>query len=141
MKHSITLIITLAVSLSTFAQAVGRFTFQGKEQMFWVDDKRQLTISTNCKKLPLRPGKPLHYDCEAYRALAKVNLADLKESIAEGANAGAVLCQEVLKQTVVIGQDFNQNDNSFCKFADGSYLDCGTLYHYAQLNRDKKRRK
>ena len=90
----------------------------------------RLTISSSCRKKD-------SFACEAYSVLSKVSFKSVDKYLQGGANPGAVICKHLLKMEVVIGKDKKGNENSFCKFKDGSYIDNGTLLYYG-LKNDKK---
>lgn len=48
-------------------------------------------------------------------------------SVAGGKNPGSVLCREILKGEVILGQDLEGNTDSLCRFKDGSFTACSSL--------------
>lgn len=76
--------------------------------------------------------------CQAKSALKNVSFKSLSSSmLVGGKNPGAVLCHQMPQAMVVFMQDLQGNQNSFCKFADGSMVSSSTLVMYANKN-DKK---
>lgn len=63
--------------------------------------------------------------CEALRVLPTIRVRAVQTD--GGQNPGAVLCSKHLGGTVRIGIDPKGNQQSFCRFADGSMIDNGTL--------------
>lgn len=91
--------------------------------------ERHLLISASC----IQQDSTL--DCEAYKALSKAKLQGLKKnSLAGGANPGAVICSEKLGGKVVIAQDEHSNEQSFCLFGDSSLVDSGSILFWATSN-------
>ena len=49
-------------------------------------------------------------------------------------NPASLLCKKTLDGNVYIGIDKDNNENSFCRLKDNSYIDGGTLTYYANKN-------
>lgn len=115
----------LLVFLLSFPAWGGQMSFSisGKPVVFVNDPLKHTMLSETCAK---------KRDCEAYTALAKASLREIHTR--GGANPGAVLCGKVLGGEVVIGKDRDENENSFCRFDDGSMVSCGTLAYYGRKN-------
>lgn len=113
--------VRLILYFVSAATAFSNTTFEINEKnVSFLDDRiQQLTISKNCKT-----KKSL--SCKAYSAFLKRNTVKLnsKDRVG-GVNPGSIKCRG-LGGTVVIGTR-NRNENSFCRFDDDSYIDCGSL--------------
>lgn len=113
-------IILFLIIGNSSAQAKSIFTIENKKVTFLEIEKENLTLSKNCQS-----GVGLR--CAAYTAfLRKSNVALTQEDLIGGKNPGSVKCRR-LGGTVVIGKDSRQNENSFCKFEDNSFVECGSL--------------
>ncbi|AUN97759.1 hypothetical protein DOM21_12550 [Bacteriovorax stolpii] len=79
-----------------------------------------ILISENCFNDDVLLDKS---KCEAAQILKKKKFfkAPLRSSTG-GKNPGAVVCKDVLKQKVVMLKDQKNNENSFCRFEDGSMI-------------------
>jgi len=76
--------------------------------------------------------------CIASDELKKISMKSLsKGDLQGGKNPGAVLCHKINEASIVFLSDLQGNQNSFCKFKDGSMVSSSTLVIYAQEN-DKK---
>lgn len=76
--------------------------------------------------------------CMAREELKKISMKLLeKGDLKGGKNPGAVLCHKISDASIVFLSDLQGNQNSFCKFKDGSMVSSSTLVIYAQEN-DKK---
>jgi hypothetical protein len=107
----------------------------GKEWISFLNlRKERVTLSKSC-------GADLSkMTCSAALSLKSATFASFQPGALGSRNPGSVLCQEVLKQQVVTGTDSQRNENSFCRFKDGSFIDNGSLTYYGRLN-DQKNRK
>jgi putative hemolysin len=92
---------------------------------FMVVTVNKLYLSADC----LTPSKKLK--CQAYDALKVVSTINMDTS--GGRNPGAVLCAGVGGWLRVF-TDEEQNQTSFCGFADGSKVSSGSLYDAAIRN-------
>lgn len=100
------------------------FNIEGANVKFYHCHEQRLLVSLNC----LKNAK---LKCKAYDALfSKSALTEQLETPVLG-NPGHAICKS-LKGEFVLGIDIHHNQNSFCRFSDGSYVDHGTLtyYHY-----------
>jgi putative hemolysin len=87
--------------------------------------EKHVTVSEPCEI-----GKPK--SCEALRALERASMKALDgDQRKSSANPGAMICRK-LGGKVVIARDSEQNQNAFCGFADGSWIDCGTLFWFGR---------
>ena len=78
-------------------------------------------ISKGCEELQEK--------CLAYKNLKKKSDVHLSEEERSGGkNPGAVMCSNKLKGEVLVLLDSNRNENSFCKFSDGSLLSVNALF-------------
>lgn len=90
--------------------------------------EKKWLISSNCEEK----------DCMAKDVLRKISMKSLKQGdLLGGKNPGAVLCHKIKKADVIFLSDLQGNQNSFCKFNDGSIVSNSTLVIYAEKN-DKK---
>lgn len=61
--------------------------------------------------------------CEAFNKARMFNSATVDpKHLTGGKNPEAAKCKSILGGAVVIGVDRDKNQQSFCKFSDGSYL-------------------
>lgn len=61
--------------------------------------------------------------CEALKKAKQFQKSKVSPDLLHGGkNPGAQKCKNILGGTVIIGQDFEGNEQSVCKFKDGSYL-------------------
>lgn len=92
------------------------------------NDSKRWLISLHCETDP----------CEALQQLQMINVSLLKKNdLAGGKNPGAVLCHKLPGASVVFMDDLSGNQNSFCKFKDGSIVSNSTLVIYAEANTKK----
>lgn len=80
----------------------------------------KILISENCfnSDVTLEKSK-----CEAAQILKKKKqLQAPPRSASGGKNPGAVVCKDVLKKSIVMLKDQKNNENSFCRFDDGSLI-------------------
>lgn len=80
----------------------------------------KILISENCfnSDVTLEKSK-----CEAAQILKKKKqLQAPPHSASGGKNPGAVVCKDVLKKSIVMLKDQKNNENSFCRFDDGSLI-------------------
>lgn len=91
--------------------------------------KEKITVSSHC----INSNKVA--DCYAIRRLSKVSFKKIERPKFGGLNPGAMICEQQLNGLVIVGIDkISQNENSFCKLADGSIIDNGTLISYGIKN-------
>ena len=102
------------------AGAGPRFRINDQEVEFKADEGASLLLSASCVKAS---GG---YDCAAFRARRKASLRAVTSRLIGGANPGAVICRG-LGAEVVNGRDSSGNENSFCRFSDGSMISSGSL--------------
>ncbi len=76
--------------------------------------------------------------CQALQALKIASFKGLEKHFKNGANRGAVACQRRLKGLVMIAYDRNGNEETFCKFKDGSLLASDSIWFHAFENDAKK---
>ena len=120
-------LIPFLLLISAIAQAeTVFFSVDGKKTEFYRDAGRHFMISKDCVK----KGDALR--CDAYQALSKASLRG--QTLKGGANPGAVICSRGLGRDVVVGKDEQENENSFCRFSDGSLVSSGSLTYYAHKN-------
>jgi hypothetical protein len=97
-----------------------------------------MPLSQNAEKKWLISLHCEEKDCMAKDALRKVSMKLLeKGDLQGGKNPGAVLCNKLKNADIVFLSDLQGNQNSFCKFKDGSIVSSSTLVIYAEKN-DKK---
>lgn len=112
------------------SEEVIRFRLEEGSVGFLHQPERGLTVSESCRT---RDGR---LDCEAYRVLSRVRMSLLAKPPAGGQEPGSLLCV-ALGGRVAMGVDAKKNENSFCRFRDGSIVDNGTIFHYARYVNDK----
>ena len=126
MKTIITIIVTAFISLP--ALATETFKVDGVRTQFYSNKEKRITVNDVCKT---------QKTCMALQVLNKVSKNSLNAGdLYGGANPGPLLCLQV-KGEVVMGEDLKGNQNSFCRFKDGSIVDNGTLTYYGIMN-DRK---
>lgn len=130
------LLILINVSLAHASTNSQTFLF-GKTTVTFTDfDVSRITISSNCIKNS-KVG-----DCAAIRGLKTVSFKKIERPKFGGANPGALICEQQLHGIVMVGINQNtKNENSFCKLADGSIIDNGTLIFYGRKNDGEKAEK
>ncbi|MFN8791433.1 MAG: hypothetical protein ACK5Y2_08270 [Bdellovibrionales bacterium] len=111
-------------------QATGEELFQidGKQVKFFRYEEMRISISKECKKLI---DKKL---CDNIDFLSNITLSKAGISGTGSTNPGSIICKKLLHGSVVIGRDNENNENSFCRLKDGTYIDSGTLTYYATKN-------
>lgn len=87
------------------------------------------------KRIVFRKANPVYCvpkssSCLAKKKLKTQRLAAGMASMAHDRNPTAELCP-VAGGKLVIGTDANKNENSFCRFADGSLVSATALYKAA----------
>ncbi len=103
---------------------VGNFSFK-------TEVNRRLGIMVNPACAVDRPSHPCGAIVFAKRASKK---ALSKEELSGGKNPGAVLCHRSDGSRVVIAEDPNGNQASFCVFKDGSLISSSSLLKMALRN-------
>lgn len=118
--------IALLWALSAFAADLPKseYSFVQGKIAFVTDEPNKLTISADC----LKDGA---FKCDAANGLKKLSWKKRKKS---DENPGSFLCQKQLQGLVVVGVDSAGDENSFCRFPDGSMVDSGSLIHRARKN-------
>lgn len=114
--NNLILLLTFFVNTTYASELV--FYKENKKFLFNYAIERQLIISKDCK------------NCQAEQALKKVKKVELKSG---GANPGALICENQLKAEIVILNDFEKNQNSFCLFKDKSMIGLSSLT-YQSMN-------
>lgn len=119
--------IAFIFALAAYAAELPRteFTFLQGKVAFVTELSGKLTVSADC----LKPDGSLQ--CEATKGLKDLSW---KKSKKGEENPGSTLCQKQLKGTVVVGKDNAGDENSFCRFSDGSMVDNGSLIFRARKN-------
>ena len=108
----------------------------GKSYRFVVNSKKVLTVISQCGDFI--PQRNTAFGCMALRELHYVSMNDLEDNdLLGGKNPGSILCKKSVKGTVVFGQDYFGNMNSFCLFTDGSMISNDTLFYYGTRNAQK----
>ncbi len=73
--------------------------------------------------------------CRAVQALSQVSQKGIEpETFRGGKNPGSVLCKLTLRGRVELATDSAGNEQSLCRFQDGSYASTGTLVAWARHN-------
>jgi hypothetical protein len=84
-------------------------------------------------------GKAMN-SCQAVQALGRVSEKGIEgEAFSGGKNPGSVLCKISLQGQVEIATDPAGNEQSLCRFQDGSYVSTGSLVAWARANGSKRR--
>jgi putative hemolysin len=124
-------LLAASLAATTTAAAVfspSTFSFTEKKVDFVTDASRKLTVSASCLK-----NKKL--ECEAVAGLKKLSWKASRESRRSGTNNPAsYLCEKQLGGFVVVGKSEKGDENSFCRFNDGSMIDGGSLIYRARKN-------
>lgn len=121
------LLLNLLITLPSFAGDIRDFKFKEQGKIVSIktewDSKSRIAVSSHCR-IDDRNS------CDALKQFDKAIKTKMKSnSIGTSASPGVIMC-EGLGGDVVIGQDTEGNENSFCKFKDQSLIDCGTLMWY-----------
>lgn len=115
------------LSLSLYGQSIPRI----ERDIFWRQGKKIYPIVHEKKsgELISKGCVELQEKCLAYKNLKKKSDVHLsEEERAGGKNPGAVVCSNKLNGEVLVLTDSAHNENSFCKFSDGSLLSVSALY-------------
>lgn len=122
-------ILILSVWGISQANAQDTSTFKILEQniKFYNYEDLRLTVSAPCKKAEKSEL------CPNLNFLKTLSLKKIKENAVDK-NPGSVICKKLLDGKVYIGIDANNNEASFCKLKDNTYIDSGTLTYYAEKN-------
>jgi hypothetical protein len=121
------LILNFWIIIPCFAGEIKVFTFKEETKTLTIktewDEKSRIAVSSHCRLNDRN-------SCIALKKLDKASKVQVK-TIGQGSTAspGTGSCK-FLEGKVVIGQDSEGNENSFCKFQDQSLIDCGTLSWY-----------
>jgi len=117
--------LVLSISGARAAVETTEVMLNGKPVRMISDVEKHLTVSEPCSI-----GKPK--SCEALRALERASMKALDEyQRKSSANPGAMICSKIGGK-VVIARDAEQNQNAYCGFADGSWVDCGSLFWFGR---------
>jgi putative hemolysin len=124
-RASVAALLFLASSPGAQALEKTEVVLNGKTVRMISEPEKHVTVSEPCEI-----GKPK--SCEALRALDRASMKALDENQRKSsANPGAMICSKIGGK-VVIARDSEQNQNAFCGFADGSWIDCGTLFWFGR---------
>lgn len=96
---------------------------------FITDDSQALTLSRSCRTKARKKGP----GCQAFRALARATLVGLRADEGLGTNPGVLICGKLAAE-VMVGTNGRGDENAFCRFKDGTWVDTGTLHYYARKN-------
>ena len=134
MKHILLIILVLTVASPAPARGASppRYVahFTGAKVTLVEHAGEHLTVSESCEG-------PRGAGCQARRALGKLSLRKLDASQARGESDGSLLCERQAEGTVVVGTNARGDENSYCRFKDGSLVDNGSLVWRARLNDEK----
>lgn len=84
------------------------------------ESKRGVLISVGCEQKKMK--------CDAYSALMSPKNYKLnEEDLSGGKNPGAVACKKHYNAEILILKDARNNENSFCKFKDGSLVSASAI--------------
>jgi putative hemolysin len=100
--------------------------FQQTTVDFSLDPNSGLVLSTHCAQKP----------CLAKMNLQKISFKKYLREKTGSENPSSYFCK-ILEGTVVLGKTPQGNEISYCKFADGSLIEGGSLIKSAKEN-DKK---
>ena len=102
------------------------FKVDGVRMQFTTNKAKRITANEVCQKKKA---------CDAFKVLRKLSMDSISaDDLFGGANPGPILCEQQAQGEVVMGEDEDFNQNSFCKFKDGSIIDNGTLTYYGIKN-------
>ena len=132
----ISVIVTLLLSLA-FSQEEITYEISNKKINFYNNEQLRILASEKC--VLSKDGK----SCKNFEFLKKVSIIKLGIPKEGGANPGSLICEEQINGKIVMGYDSSQNQISFCKLANGTLIDNGTLSYYGHQNDGfvKKKRK
>jgi len=125
------LILVFFNALSTVKAEEKKYKFDEGTITFSHNQSLRLTLSKSCEP------KSGEYSCDAYSALKKASFAKAMKQVSGSLNPGSVICKSITGGTVVLGLSEKGNENSFCRFKDGSMVDNGSLVYYGRKN-DKR---
>lgn len=122
------LVLNLFFISNTFSNEV--IWKAGKQFVSLYEDKEQnLLYSNECRKSK----------CDALKLTKNLNWKNVADDATLGGkNPGAVLCKELLKQTIVYMKDLSGNENTFCLFKDNSVISSSSLSVLASKAKKKK---
>jgi len=138
MRNLLALVVVLAAAPAQVQAQAGMGSGQSVDVTYRIEKKNvkftqfaetQMMISKDCDA-----NSP--NSCEAMKVLNQISFSFLKSKIKGDVNPGAVLCKEVGGKEQ-LGVDKDQNEDTFCKFSDGSQVSCNALFLYSQKN-DRK---
>jgi putative hemolysin len=114
----------LAAGTEPHAQGL-LFSFLGKKQEMVRIADQELLVDRLCWS---------HRNtCKALLKLPQATLSAVRGELSGGRNPGAVVCLKLGGESVV-GLDVRGNENSFCRFDDGSLISNGSLHAHAREN-------
>lgn len=129
------LILILVLPVVTMAETL-TYDIGSVRSKFWNDRERRLLVSDHCSTQD-KVNK-----CQAVNATRRVSFKRLDRSQFGGAHPGSRICTDQLQGEVLVGVNAKtRNENSFCRFKDGSLIDNGSLLFYAITNDKKPRAK
>ena len=101
------------------------FYFNDGKKLFVTDESRRLTVSRSCLQ------KDGRLKCDAVDRLGRLSW----KKLAPGPqNPASLLCEKQLHGAVVLAKTEKGDENSFCRLADGSLVDGGSLIYRARKN-------
>jgi len=104
------------------------FRIEGKKIDFFDYDEMRVTVSKECKDLHKKKF------CKDLEFLNDISFSKAGIKGTGVSNPGSTICTKLLNGRVVFGRDLDNNENSFCRLKDGTYIDSGTLTYYAMKN-------
>ncbi len=107
---------------------VSSFKILEEQVKFYNYPNMRLTISQSCDLA--EKGK----FCPSLDFLKTLSLKKYDLEKEGEQNPASLLCKKTLNGNVYIGIDKDNNENSFCRLKDNSYVDGGTLTYYANKN-------
>lgn len=133
MKKIITSLIIILASIADANAIVKDFVGIKFHEEVFVVEKKKVAFSASTDRRIIIHSRCLTQNCLAIDVLKAASVKAIEKEISGGMNPGALVCKK-LKGKVILGFDLKENQNSFCRFDDGSLIDNGTLVHYGMKN-------
>lgn len=116
------------LQISTANSLAESFLIEGKKINFHFNKDIRLISSEKCDPTPKKDG------CKNFEFLKNLTTAGIDRKQSGGVSVGVEICKTVLRGTLVLGTDENNNENSFCKLEKNLYIDNGSLLYIAEKN-------
>ncbi len=128
MRVFLILSVTLLILSVSSAEEFTNYKIREENIKFFSYPGLRLTLSKPCK---LAEKSKL---CSNLDFLHTITLKKAGLDGTGGQNPSSIICKKLLDGKIYIGIDKDNNENSFCRLADGTYIDGGTLTYYAEKN-------